>query len=183
MNSGSCSANAAPNPPLRSSEYPRAGSQTPPAHLAPRHTSGWPFPGTGLAAPVPGAAAPSPPGGPVAHQLSDRHLVQVAETQIQLVAVQLVLEARSLPAAPRHDRRDPPRPGNEEGGMRYGGCSARPRHTLPRPRPRRARRGGRGRPLPGWSTAQPAAPGGTVRARSYSPVPSPGWFSVWSVAA
>lgn len=94
----------------------------------------------------------APPLSPAAHQLPDGHLAQIAEAQVQLVAVELILQApRFAAASPRHG----PAAGGAAGGAGPGGVAGRcgagqrgaagpgratplpaPRHPLPRPRPR-----------------------------------------------
>lgn len=143
-----------------------------------------PFSGTGCRSPpLPGGLRPE------THQLPHRHFIQVAEAQVQFVPVQLVLQVEPLPAAPRHGsvggcpREMRLSTGRQRGSARFGSVrfgaaqhssaqhrptrsvpsrrgTARPRHPLPRPRPRGARQPpprGRARPLPARSGAAPSA--------------------------
>lgn len=119
----------------------------PPAQRAPLRS---PFPGTGnRSPPAPGSLRPE------THQLPHRHLVQVAEAQVQLVPVQLVLQAESLPAAPRHGS-----VGGLPRGLRLG--TGRRRGSVQsgsaRPNP--------SRPVPAWYGPAPPPTSAATSARA-----------------
>lgn len=171
MSSGSCSADSTRNPPRCCFKYVRAGSPTPPAHLhPPPRTSGSPahictplsglFPGTELAEPLPGAAVPSPPGGP------DRTGHSPAPGPAPRSGRRDSGPARYRPACPSGSApsRHPGTwlcvpagpPGAEQSGAGAGGGGSA---TAPPPTSASTSARGRALPLPARSGAQPGAPG------------------------
>lgn len=161
----------------------------PPAHIwlpCPHlHSAERPLPRDRAGRAAPRGCGPVPAGraGPDTHQLPDRHLVQVAEAQVQLVTVQLVLQARPLPATPGHGcayRRVLQEPSKAE-PVRAGAARPRLRHPLPRPRPHGAERSpcrpgaenspghrdtGTPVPLRGTPERSPASPASLAEVRS-----------------